>query len=97
MVAGVLLLVMAIDCAVTVYLVARYRGFLGEVRALRDGYETMAQVLRDTAKDTPLGVPCVEPDRAEDLLGDAQDVLTNASEEDLAAARKLLESLGIGG
>lgn len=99
MVAGILLFVVLVDCVLTWYLLARVKGYRGEVALMEDNNKAMADALRAAAAAMagdarPVTLPSAGVPDA-DLVKDAKDVLANASPEELAQARQLLESLGL--
>lgn len=104
MVAGILLFVVLVDCVMTWFLLARVKGYRREVEIMTDNNAAMADALRAAAaalsggSAAPAVLPSVSPTAGvsdSELLNDARDVLANASPEDLAQARALLDSLGL--
>lgn len=104
MVAGILLFVVLVDCVMTWFLLARVKGYRKEVEIMTDNNVAMADALRAAAaalsggSAAPAVLPAVSPTAGvsdSELLNDARDVLANASPEDLAQARALLDSLGL--
>lgn len=101
MFAGILLLVVFVDCIVTWFLLARVKGYRSEVEVMEENNKAMADALRAAAvamggAPSPAVLPAVASDMENDaLLEDAKGVIANASPEDIAHARAILDQLGL--
>lgn len=107
----VMLLVVTVNLIVTVWVLAKYsavrKDYLmleSEFNVMQGNVTALADVLRDVARDgsgsaadttNPSALPG-QPAIDADALAQAQQVLANASQEDIDAAAKLLGSLGLG-
>lgn len=94
MLAGVLLFFILISIVASVWAVTRTRSLVREVNIMQRSFENLGQVVREVANvDVPeVALPVVE----DATVKAASDVLVNASEDDVAAARELLRKMGIG-
>lgn len=105
MLAGFLVVLVVIELAISVWCLTRWNGVRRELVMMEKHYDALSDALRNAALSagTPVEVePTVSPETLEMLRNAgadadaASDVLANASKEQLDAAAKLLDSLGIG-
>lgn len=93
MLAGVLLFFILISIVASVWAVTRTRSLVREVNFMQKSFENLGQVVREVSNvDVPeVALPVVE----DSTVKAASEVLVNASEDDVAAARELLRKMGI--
>lgn len=93
MLAGVLLFFILISIVASVWAVTRTRSLVREVNIMQTSFENLGQVVREVAH---VDVPVVElPVVQDSTVKAASEVLMNASDDDVAAARELLRKMGI--
>lgn len=104
MVAGILLAVVLVDCIITWFLLARVKGYRAEVEIMTNNNQAMADALRSAAAALsaggaqPVQLPSVSPTTGvsdAELAVQAKGILENATPEELAQARAVLEQLGL--
>lgn len=94
MLAGVLLFFILISIVASVWALTRVRSLSAEVVLLEQLVTDVGELVRNVAR---VDVPEVELPVVQDAtVKAASDVLVNASEDDVAAARELLRKMGIG-
>ncbi len=91
MAAAVLILLVCVELAVTVWCVTRFRGVLKEVEMIEKSLDNLSTVLGAWAGGQPVELPKVD----DELMQTASQTLSGASKEQLDAAAKLLDSLGL--
>lgn len=98
MVAGFLLVLVIVELVFTVWTFTRWQGVRRELQLMGRHYDDLSDALRDAAKSAgvPVEVGASDELRSDDVMNAASATLSNASPEQLEAASKLLDSLGIG-
>lgn len=91
MAAAVLILLVCVELAVSVWCVTRFRGVLKEVAMVEKSLDNLSTVLGAWAGGQPVELPKVD----DELMQSASQTLSCASKEQLDAAAKLLDSLGL--
>lgn len=92
MAAAVLILLVCVELAVSVWCVTRFRGVLKEMAMIEKSIDSLSTVLGSLAGSEPVPVPVKLSD---DVAAAASETLSNASAEQLEAAAKLLGTLGL--
>ena len=91
MAAAVLILLVCVELAVSVWCVTRFRGVLKEIAMVEKSLDNLSTVLGAWAGGQPVELPKVD----DELMQSASQTLSGASQEQLDAAAKLLNSLGL--
>lgn len=92
MAAAVLILLVCVELAVSVWCVTRFRGVLREIAMVEKSLDNLSTVLGAWAvNEQPVELPKVD----DELMQSASQTLSQASREQLDAAAKLLDSLGL--
>lgn len=105
MVAGLILLLVVVELAVSVWCLTRWQGVRKELILMEKHYDALSDALRNAALS--VGAPVdveVEREKLEmlrdagnDEVSAAAETLSGASREQLDAAAKLLDTLGLNG
>lgn len=91
MAAAVLILLVCVELVVSVWCVTRFRGVLKEIAMVEKSIDNLSTVLGAWAGGQPVELPKVD----DELMQSASQTLSGASREQLDAAAKLLDSLGL--
>lgn len=95
MLAGLLLLLVIVELAVSVWCLTRFGGVLKELHMCEKQCETLAGMIRNWVPDSSGPVSVELPQVDDSSLSSANDVLANATDEQVAAAAEVLKRLGL--
>lgn len=91
-----LLLAVVVDCLLTVWCLARLRGYVEQMSMVRRVVENQGRMLVDVSNDGNGQLQDIEvPEVDTDTAAAAASLLSEASPEDLAKAASILEKLGL--
>lgn len=91
MAAAFLILLVCVELAVSVWCVTRFRGVLKEVAMVEKSLDSLSTALGAWAGGQPVELPHVD----DASVSSANDVLANATDEQVAAAAEVLKKLGL--